>query len=160
MTSAGQDPSQEQISSFDFIAGPDGPVIPDPDQTTDSEYLARTQTAMELFRGNIERLEHFKRRVDELGLSGNDAVITLINVDDPNGSILANVLMPEHDWQRYRDAGEIPVARGLAKKDGVHGFLMAAGYNNAADELASTSDIRVVVLDAGVALVMDVNFPE
>jgi len=113
---------------------------------------------MDLFQANAERIQHFKQRVEELGRSGEDTVVTLLNVDDPMGNILADFLMPEYDWQRYRDAGEVPVARGLAAKDGILTFLQEAGYTIAAQELADTNDLRVLVMDAEVALILDVRF--
>jgi len=66
--------------------------------------------------------------------------------------------MSGHDWQHYRDAGELPVARELAQKRGIPEFLEAHGYMAAAQELAETNDLRVVVLDSEVALVLDVDF--
>lgn len=146
------------IYFMEFLAGLNGPIIPDPETAATGEQLARTQSAMDFFRANAERIKHFKQRVAELGRSGQDTVITLINVDDPIGGDLADILMPGNDWQRYRDAGELPVARGLASKDGIPEFLEDSGYDIAARELAVTSDLMLVVLDAGVALVLNVDF--
>jgi len=145
---------------MEFLSGSDGPIIPDPSESLTKEQLEKTQAAMDLFKGNAERMKHFKRRVEELGRSGKDTVITLIDVDDPVGKVLADMLMPGHDWQRYRDAGEIPVSRGLAAKDAIPEFLVDAGYRLAANELLSTDDLRAVVLSSGVALVLDVEFSE
>jgi len=145
---------------MEFLSGRDGPIIPDPDEAASADYIERTQAAMDLFRANAERMQHFSQRVKALGRTGRDTVITLIDVDDPVGGVLAEALMPGHDWQSYRDAGEIPVARGLAAKDGMPEFLSEAGYTLAADELRATDDLRVVVLSSGVALVMDVAFNE
>ncbi len=143
---------------MEFLSSLDGSIIPDPSQSPTREQLERTQAAMEFFKGNAERVRHFTQRVEELGRTGEDTVITLIDVDDRVGKVLADMLMPGHDWQRYRDAGEIPVARGLAAKDGIPEFLKDAGYELAANELLATNDLRVVVLNSGVALVLDVEF--
>lgn len=143
---------------MEFLAGPDGPIISDPRRAPTDEQLASTQAAMDFFRGNAERMRHFKERAEELGRTGQDTVITLLNVDDRVGGVLANVLMPGHDWQTYRDAGELPVARGLASKGGLPEFLHAAGYEMAARELSAADDLKVLVLDAGVALVLEVQF--
>ena len=143
---------------MEFLAGRSGPIIPDPETVATDKHLASTESAMDLFRANAERVMHFKQRVNELGRSGQDTVITLLNVDDPVGGVLADILMPGHDWQSYRDADETPVARGLASKSGISEFLEEAGYQIAANELAGTDDLRVLVLDSGVALVMDVDF--
>ncbi|HKR81995.1 MAG TPA: hypothetical protein VJR27_03265 [Candidatus Saccharimonadales bacterium] len=117
---------------MEFLAGSDGPIVPDPNKAAYNEReLTKSQSAMDFFLGNAERMIHFKRRAEELGRSGEDTVITLINVDDPVGKILADRLMPGQDWQSYRDAGETPVARGLASKSGIPQFLETAGYNAA-----------------------------
>ncbi len=113
---------------------------------------------MDFFRANSESAMHYKQRVSELGRSGRDTVITVLNVDDPIGGVLADILMPGHDWQKHRAAGTVPVARGLAPKSGIPEFLEEAGYQVAASELAGTDDLRVLVLDSEVALVMDVDF--
>ncbi len=144
---------------MEFLVCSSGAIIPDPEAAS-SEQLAKTQAAMGLFRANADRVKHFTRRVAELGRSSQDTVITVINVDDPIGGVLAGALMPGHDWQSYRDAGEVPVARGLADKDAISGFLGAAGFNTAQSELMNTDDLRVVVPDAGVALVLDVEFKD
>ncbi len=143
---------------MEFLAGRSGPIIPDPEAAATDKHLASTESAMDLFRANVERVMHFTQRVNELGRSGQDTVITVLNVDDPIGGVLADILMPGQDWQRYRDAGEVPVARGLASKSGISEFLEEAGYEIAANELAGTDKLRVLVLDSGVALVMDVDF--
>jgi len=143
---------------MEFIPGSTGQITPDPEAKVTEKDLAQTQAAMDFFAANAERIKHFKQRAEELGRNGNDTVIALINVDDPKGSILADALMPAHNWQQYRDAGEVPVARGLALKEGVQEFLEMAGYDVAARELSETSVLSVVVLDANVALVLDVDF--
>ena len=122
------------------------------------EQLARSQSVMDFFRQNADPVQRFQRRAQELGQSGRDMVITVINVDDPLGGILADSLMPGHDWQKYRDAGAMPVARGLAVKERVVAFLGEAGYGIAASELANTDDLRVLVVHEEMAVVMDVIF--
>ena len=99
---------------------------------------------------NADRVAHFKGRLAELGLSPRDAVITVINVDDPHGAVLAEALMPGHDWQAYRDRGETPFARGLSSTEGVQGFLDAMD-EDAATKLREMTDLSVVVVDHGVA---------
>jgi hypothetical protein len=145
---------------MEFLSGPDGPIIPDPDKIPDSEHLERTQAAMDFFKANSGRMKHFKQRVEELGRTGRDTVITLIDVNDPVGEILAEVLMPGHDWQQYRDAGKIPIAQGLAAKSAMPDFLQSFGYETAAEELAMADDLKVIVLSAGAALVIDIDFTE
>ena len=79
-------------------------------------------------------------------------IITIINVDDHHGGPLAEILMPGHDWQSYRDQGMIPYARGLAGRGGIEEAL-ALFDPEAAEKLAiwGSSEVAVVVVDHGVA---------
>ena len=65
---------------------------------------------------NADRVEDFKERVAIRGLANADVVIVVMNVNDHNGAMLADALMPGHDWQAIRDRGETPFARGLARR--------------------------------------------
>ncbi len=103
---------------------------------------------------NAARVAHFKHRVRELGRSAAEVVIVLINVDDGHGSVLADAIMPGHDWQQYRDRGEVPFARGLAMRDGVQKFLELID-TDAADKLRAMDGLAVVVVDYGVAEVYE-----
>lgn len=144
----------------EYLFGPEGtPVGPDIDELPDSK-RAQINACINFFAANADRLKHFAQRVHELGRSGADTVITLIDVDDPtgHGALLADLLMPSHDWQQYRDRGEIPVARGLAAREPFPEILTKLGYNDAAAELRSTEDLRVIVLHAETIQVMDVQF--
>jgi len=99
---------------------------------------------------NADRVSHFKSRLEERGMSARDAVITVINVDDAQGAVLAEALMPGHDWQAYRNRGEVPFARGLATREGVQGFLDAID-EDASAKLRIATEVSVVVVDHGVA---------
>lgn len=99
---------------------------------------------------NAERVEHFKRRLAERGMTADQAVIVLLNVDDVHGGPLADVLMPGADWQQYRDRGEVPFARGLAGREGIQEALDAFD-KDASTRLKGMSDVAVVVVDHGVA---------
>ncbi len=95
----------------------------------------------------IDRVKHFEERITELGLSPADVIITLLNVDDPQGGVLAEALMPGHDWQAIRDTGAIPFARGLAGREEIQSLLDAVDPKEAK-----------ILRDAGpvpVAIVMD-----
>ena len=143
---------------MEFLGASDAPIIPDPEAATSPEQLAMTQAALNFFDANAERMKYFKDRAVELGRTGHDSVITLINVDCPAGGVLAEALMPGHNWQRFRDIGEVPVARGLVPKDGVLAFLGATGFTTAERELREANKLMFVVLDSEVALVLDVGF--
>jgi len=99
---------------------------------------------------NADRVEHFKRRLKELGMTPDQAVIVLLNVDDVHGGPLAEILMPGHNWQEIRDQGEVPFARGLAAREGIQDIL--ANFDaDAATKLRGMTGVAVVVVDRGVA---------
>jgi len=71
----------------------------------------------EIFNVNARRLAHKARRaVVMLGKDPSEVVTVAISVDDPAWTDLAEALMPDEDWQPYRDRGELPLARGTANK--------------------------------------------
>ena len=101
-----------------------------------------------------ERAAHFMRRAHERGLCGSDVVIVALGVDDPLGGVLAAGLMPGHDWQAYRNRGEVPYARGLAGREGIQAFLDEFAPR-AAEALRAHDGLAVVVVDLGAVLVLD-----
>jgi hypothetical protein len=144
----------------EYLAKPGGkPVGPDVDALPDDK-RASIEACLDFFALNAERIRHFSERIEALGRSGADTIITLIDVDDPtgNGAVLAELLMPGHDWQQYRDKGVPAVARGLADKEPFPDILARLGYDVAARELASTDELRVLVLHAETVQIMDVQF--
>lgn len=143
---------------MEFIAGGNREIIPGPDATVDDDHLRHTRAAMEFFQNNAEAVVRFRQRAEELGRSGVDTVIALINVDDEIGGVLADALMPGHNWQAYRDAGQEPIAQGLALKDGIPEFLESYGHMNSGALLRDSSDLKVLVVDSGVSLLIDSDF--
>ena len=113
-----------------------------------------------LLAANSERVEHFARRIVERGDDPAEVVITVINVDDPNGGQIADMVMPGHDWQSIRDRGETPVARGLASVPLIDvAEEIAKGSRASFDALDHTTHAAVVVIDGGVAIVSGVALP-
>lgn len=103
------------------------------------------------FEANADRVSHFRNRCIERGDDPASVCIVLANVDDPHGGILAEALMPGFDWGPIRAKGEVPFARGLANRQGVHQFLTLVDAQ-ASFKLAafSTDPLPVVVVDHGV----------
>ena len=146
----------------EYLFGKDAePVGPELDSLTEAQRHS-IAACIDLFALHADRLRYFTDRVSELGRSGADTVITLINVDDPsgNGALIADLLMPDHDWQSYRDREETPIARGLAPKEGFPAILDDLGYHVAATELASTDELRIIVLHAETVQIMDARFEQ
>lgn len=124
-------------------------VLVDPDAVAVMRAVGK-HNCRATFEIGTERVAHFARRIKERGLTAADVVIVLINVDDPHGSELAEVLMPSTDWQAIRDRGEVPFARGLASREGIQEAL-GLFDPEAAEKLRAWEGVAVVVVDHGVA---------
>jgi hypothetical protein len=97
----------------------------------------------------IDRVLHFTKRIQELGKSPDEVVITLLNVDDDFGRYLADELMPGYDWQAIRDTGATPYARGLAGREGIQNMLDELDYDAGQKLRKAGSVVTVVVMDHG-----------
>lgn len=126
-------------------------VLDDPDALAMIKVVER-HNCRHTFDAQAERVQHFKRRIEELGKSPNDVVIVLLNVDDPHGGVLANILMPGQDamWQSMRDQGQIPFARGLAARQGIQKAVAALDEEIGEKLKAMKDKVAVVVMDHGV----------
>ena len=97
----------------------------------------------------LDRVRHFTNRITELGKNPADVTIVLLNVNDPLAGQIADTLMPGHDWQQYRDRGEVPFARGLAGRDGMQNILDEISPAEG-DKLRGAGDaVTVIVMDHG-----------
>ena len=105
-----------------------------------------------LFMGFSEDIQRYKARFDERGFDPQEVVMVFINVDDDFGAPLADIIMPDHDWQQYRDAGQKPFAQGLTSKPGVMSYLNSINPEMG-EELGRAEDLAVVVMDYGIARV-------
>lgn len=100
---------------------------------------------------NKDRVAHFLERIYQRNDNTKDVVIVVINVDDKHGGQIAEALMPGHDWQQIRDAGQVPFARGIAKRDFIQEALSFFD-DEASTKLKELDDgVAVVVVDHGVA---------
>jgi hypothetical protein len=102
------------------------------------------------FQLHSDHIAHLKNRMVERGLTPAEAVIAIMNVDDVNGDVIANVLMPNFDWQAIRAGGGIPFAKGLFKREGFQDLLGTFDVP-AAEKLKNMTDAAVVVIDHTVA---------
>lgn len=99
---------------------------------------------------NADRVKHFVGRAQALRKTPAEVVIVLLNVDDNNGSALAEILMPGTDWQAYREQGQIPFARGLASREGIQEALDMLDAE-AGQKLRKMRKLAVVVVDSDTA---------
>lgn len=131
-------------------------VLDDPDALGMIKAVGQAN-CKETLSTQLDRVQHFVRRIDERGLTTDDVVIGLLNVDDPHGGPLADILMPDYDWQAVRDRGEIPFARGLAHRAGIQGAVDLVDTNVGARLRAIRGNPAVVVMDHGVVEVFEVE---
>ena len=142
---------QEDVAPRAIVrTGRDGQLVLDDPAALAMVRAVEKHNCKATFDAHAERISHFVKRVAERGLTGREVVITVVNVDDPHGGPLAEMLMPGHDWQPYRDRGEVPFARGLAVRGGIEDALSLFDLE-AAEKLRAEEGIAVVVVDYGVA---------
>lgn len=125
-------------------------VLDDPDALAMIRVVAKhnCKNTLEL---NAERVRHFSGRIAARQLSPAEFLIVILNVDDAHGGAIAEALMPGHDWSEFWARGEIPFARGLAGRGGIHDVIAEFDVEAAAKLRASPDTLMVVVVDHGVA---------
>ena len=99
---------------------------------------------------NADRIDYFKNRIVEKVLNPEEMAIVVINVDDPHGLPIAELLMPNFNWQEIRDKGEVPFARGLVYKNSMQEIINAFD-TEAAKKISGGTGTIVIVVDHGVA---------
>src|SRR5574338_846388 len=103
---------------------------------------------------NADRVIHFKKRIRDLGKTVQEVCIVILNVDDHNGGMLADILMPGYDWDAIRAQGQIPFARGLTSRDTLQKGLVILDPE-AGKKLEEAKGVAVVVMDHGVVEVFE-----
>ncbi len=131
-------------------------VLHDPDAVAVVQVLNK-QACYHTYMMQQERVAHFAERMAARGDDPGEVVITLINVDDPHGGPLAEALMPGHDWQAYRDRGEVPFARGLAERRGIKDVLDIFAPEAAQKLEGLAGKVCCVVVDYTTAEVYEVG---
>jgi len=125
-------------------------VLDDPDALAVIRAVAKHNCRL-TFEAQREHVDRWARRIVELGQSPRSVVIVVLNVDDPNGSEVANALMPNSAalWDGIRARGETPFARGLVSRRFTE--LLLRRYDPEAFFKLETIELGVVVMDHGVA---------
>jgi hypothetical protein len=90
----------------------------------------------------LDRVAHFVRRIGERGLSTDEVVIVILNVDDPHGGPVAD---------------KIPFARGLAQRSGMQHAVDLIDTDVGKRLRAIQGKPAVVVMDHGVVEVFEVE---
>jgi len=105
-----------------------------------------------------ERVRYFAQRLQDRGDDPAQIAIVLINVDDVHGRDIADQLMPGQDamWQRFREQGQTPFARGLAGREGIFRCVECLNPEQAI-KMQALPGIVVVVIDHGTAAVFGID---
>lgn len=124
-------------------------VLRDPGAVAFVSAVKRENVRRMLVSDHAERIRHFALRVAALGRSPRDTLVVVLNVNDPNGAALADVLMPGGPWSEIRARGEVPWARGLVERGGIQ-EVFDHRFPEAAAELRDIDGVAVVAMDRGV----------
>jgi hypothetical protein len=90
------------------------------------------------------------------GLSRDAFVVVCIEVDS-RWRDFVDYLMPNQDWQQYRDQGMKPVARGIVSSSLCEILSEELpSIKNVLMEIPSAGKVKVVVLDTGGATVYEI----
>ena len=127
-------------------------VLDDPDAIAVVKAVEKHNCRLTL-DAQADRVAHFKRRAVDKGV--DRVAIVLLNVDDPNGKAITDILMPGQDgmWQSLRESGQVPFARGLATRDGMQIIVDDLDADEGERLRAMTGEAVVIVADRGVVAV-------
>jgi hypothetical protein len=111
----------------------------------------------ELFQAYKKRLQELAHRAIFIKqLKPKDFLMICIDVDDdPDFRDLADHLMPNHNWQKYRDRGEKPIAMGSVMIEEMREVLslMVPAIKDALYDKTPKGVVLGVVLGSGGASV-------
>ncbi|HLC44397.1 MAG TPA: hypothetical protein VJK50_00940 [Patescibacteria group bacterium] len=108
---------------------------------------------------NRERLQELAHKaLTARRLKPDEFLIVCIEADDPEWKDLVDLLMPNHNWQQYRDRGEKPIARGSVVP-GVREYLreVVPDIADALYEELPEGVVRAVIMASGGASVYHIQ---
>ncbi len=128
-------------------------TIPESAQLSEAAEFRNT-----MYINSLSRLQHIAwRALNVHGLRNDQVVVTCIQVDSRWRDIV-DLLMPNYDWQSFRDAGEEPVARGSARWGICE--VVAERLPDIADvclEIPPEGKVKVIVLSDGGGTVYELE---
>jgi hypothetical protein len=91
----------------------------------DAVGTACAEACRRFLAAGVGRLPYFAQRAVERGDPPGLLGIAVLEVDDPMGRAVADLLMPGFDWQAIRDRGQTPIGYGLALREGLQNLVDA-----------------------------------
>lgn len=79
-----------------------------------------------IFQDVRQQLEHLAFMATKKGLARKQFIMLVIDVEDPIWVDFLDDLMPNEDWQQYRDRGENPLALGTIYTEDIVDYLCEA----------------------------------
>jgi hypothetical protein len=124
-------------------------VLIDPDAVAAFRAVAKHNCRI-TFEGQADRVAHFKARAIARGV--DTCIIVILNVDDRIGAEFTEALMPGQEamWHAIRESGQVPIARGLAGRDGIEKAVAQLDPETGAKLKAMAGKATVLVVDHGV----------
>ncbi len=105
-------------------------------------------TPSEVVAGCSDAVLRMQQRIRKEKIEGH--CILIINVDCPiYGDALADILMPEHDWSRFREKGQTPTIRAIIKRQLVINFLSFIDFKAQQILIHSPAQDAVVGISGG-----------
>lgn len=126
------------------------------EDSTACNFVIAKHNCLKTFEVNIDRINHFVTRLSDLKKTPQNTVIVIINVDDNIGKALAEALMPGFNWQPIRDRGEVPIARGLADRQGMSDAINLFDADAAAKLRSNPDTLCVIIVQEGVAEIFNI----
>lgn len=114
------------------------------------------ENCKKVFELNAESVERFKSRFTKGVYNSSEYCIVIIQVDDPYGGPISDVLMPDCNWQSLRDQGLEPMARGIADRAFMRSAIAAFDQEAVSDQDMLKDDLIAIVVAQGVARVFAV----
>lgn len=133
-------------------------VLDDPDAAAILRVISK-RNCLNTLKNVAERVAHFEGRIAALGISVQDTVMVLLNVNDEMGGLITEQLMPgqEAQWQALRDQGAIPFARGLAGRAPLQKLLDDIDPEESTKLRNIAAGMAVIVMDHGVIAVFNAS---
>lgn len=122
------------------------------------DFSPAAQERHEFALANWQRLQHFAyRALNVRGKHNNEEVVVCIKVDT-RWRYLADMMMPDADWQQYRDLGQEPVARGCAPFRTCDRLAeVLPDVASVLMEVPEAGKMKCIVLDDGGCTVYDID---
>ena len=117
----------------------------------------------EIFNDSAVRLsEKAHRAIAVLGLDPSEVVTVAIHVDDQAWRDVVDALMPDEDWQQYRDRGEMPIARGSVRSEGLLDYIsvVAPAVSRVVAKPAPPGHLYALVMAGGGVTIYTVPWTE